>query len=1310
MYSADKTIQSAMVNKSNNKQQQQQRPLAATDRSSMNPSGSFVDNTFCVVLHVVEAINFYGREMREGERDQIVMNAALNSVDFEVEGTPSVTTETIIFNSNCIWECDMAGIKRIKTDHRPVKVTFFASNSASSSRKTIGSLLLPVRGIPVLGLGGNNSPLQLKMFWHKLICISSEFRSHKPEVLLMLAIIKKSLLHTKDFKHLMVFNNAEKQPRGPPLQSPGHSITANMLQSQANVYVQSLVQLGLLQVGNNPLVDCDIIEVVLQFKQLKNLNRFVKSIFQGKDVDTVLLMFDFVGNVTNIELKLNESDCYTLDDVLGLRFKSSLNSIRLYFQRIFYLPINMYIKGTSIANYRMDFGKMLPSDLYFSDQRKYMQSGSFAFERFGRMGSARELKPIMDYTFSVDIQEVCWRQQGGQSNVPQQEQQQSDQLSLHCATSKAVIHEVPKDRVIDNAGDWQSQDPDGHCKPDTVSINSLNVGAELSDSDERESPVEPALSDAHDSDDGGGHKIHGRRKKFTRLVDALEIEQQDAGILDMAEDIDSEAELLGLYNNSKFCHQITTVEYEENVLQKTKECVEVSTKVKLQETSSQQTKSKNENRKMQMDESACHKENNRSERVKIVGNNPWLQLEKEYDQKSQDTPKDNPNEQNIKMVHKLRRSKIIPNDKMHLDFPESDVKSKVAVRKNISNDKALNVEPNILSQRKGLLKTDDELEQLEVAEMAKIIHKSSNTSKPLSQNRYLMSDDSFLKAENDIELECESQKSQNLRKSRKRFVDGDTVEADTTTDTEIKEKSGTRKTKSKVFVQVESEVCETVIDRQPQKMKQMSTSKAELSLRARWVEVNKNQRTMLEETERFIGETIKGANYLTEEPFSGSSTRSSPKKLDRNHVKPRSKIDIKMPLNEEQNLEHKTMKKKAPDNICENSQEMPPPTNKLFPKARRGNEARDFEKLGSTQSSAQKSSRIVKQSLAHAPEESTSKQPVTNRYTKELPETESSELEMVTTQRKKMLKKKSSRTAKSGDECCGSATSKSQLEVDTQLSRFEVTVHMYDQTKGAETTKQVVDGDVNNMNESLQQILSVSMGLQREMQLKALEYLRSLSQQPSQVRLDKHSQSTPVNESNNMDANYNVKFKELEEHIIVLEDHLRQFESRTFKMQEENSKLAQEKMQLKQRICHMEQQIEALRHGATNGNDLSQMLNELRHQNVRYNDLAKARDHYKKQWRHAAKRIHVLKLAMHEKNVQHQYETLESNVINLKSILTQDADEFEREFGRFRNTTVSFPGSNDSSEPLLKDYLRGLSPQTLDKHIPANSVDSTRMH
>lgn len=111
------------------------------------------------------------------------------------------------------------------------------------------------------------------------------------------------------------------------------------------------MQLGLLQVGNDPLVDCDIIEVVLQFKQIKNVQKFVRSVYHGKldDVETVLLMFDFVGNVTNIELKFNLTDTYTLNDVLGLRFKSSLRSIRLYFQRIFYLPINMYVNGSSIG-------------------------------------------------------------------------------------------------------------------------------------------------------------------------------------------------------------------------------------------------------------------------------------------------------------------------------------------------------------------------------------------------------------------------------------------------------------------------------------------------------------------------------------------------------------------------------------------------------------------------------------------------------------------------------------------------------------------------------------------------------------------------------------------------------------------------------------------------------------------------------------------------------------------------------------------------------------------------------------------------
>lgn len=69
------------------------------------------------------------------------------------------------------------------------------------------------------------------------------------------------------------------------------------------------------------------------------------------------------------------------------------------------------------------------------------------------------------------------------------------------------------------------------------------------------------------------------------------------------------------------------------------------------------------------------------------------------------------------------------------------------------------------------------------------------------------------------------------------------------------------------------------------------------------------------------------------------------------------------------------------------------------------------------------------------------------------------------------------------------------------------------------------------------------------------------------------------------------------------------------------------------------------------------------------------------------------------------------SVINLRNILTKESEEFEREFGRFRKTEkLHIPTENDSDTPPIKDYLFGLSTQTLDKHKPGNHFDSTRMH
>ncbi|TDG48838.1 hypothetical protein AWZ03_004741 [Drosophila navojoa] len=1023
------------------KSNKQPRPMPATDRSSTNASGSgnYMENTYCVVLHVVEAINFYGREMREGEREQIIMNAALNTVDFEVEGTPSATSETIIFNSNCIWECDMAGIKRIKTDHRPVKVTFYASGGIE--RKTIGSLLLPVRGLPVLGTGGNNSPQQLKMFWHKLICISNEFRSHKPEVLLMLAIIKKSLLHTKDFKHLTAFNCSEKQSPTPPLQSPGHSITANMLQSQANVYVQSLVQLGLLQVGNDPLVDCDIIEVVLQFKQLKNVRKFVRSVYQGKldDVETVLVMFDFVGNVTNIELKLNHADIYTLNDVLGLRFKSSLRSIRLYFQRIFYLPINMYVNGSSIANYRMDFGKLLPPDTYFADNRKFVHTGCFAFDRFSRMGSAREVKPIMDFTFTVDIQEVYWSQQEKleEPSLKQQERHE-DSLDMQSVGTKAVILEVPKDRVFDNGVEW-TRNSEMQSVSGNGSVDSLNVGAELSESDEREIPLESSSKKP-------------KKKKLGRTSRSI------------------------IRKNIEYSEMNVSSEMESNI-----------------------------------DSSLMN------------------ESFKEY------MPKRKVSTRECSNIHSSQ------------DIIVSEMNLKIENNTESSFVEQLKLERKLIKKNNDCDKSQDPIANPVTNPIAK--QSTPNTSKLRERIRH--------KTEN-VASELESSPTRKFEKKPRQTV----------------HRSALHK-----YLDAE-EACAT---------SQQVADQSEKPLKKR---------------------TVRATAF---EPWEA--------------------------------------------------------------------EALELQSIGS--------------------------KGVSKKRTAKVP-SDVNQLQQTVIDKLCALKEKNS--------------APSQLGAAAPVSHLEVTVHMYDDKKVAEerardgTTyvNQSVNTDITNMNESIKLILATGRKLQDEMQRKTQEYMDSLSQYRSEAdssqRTSNNETPKSIHNMTNIGADYESKFVELEQHIGELEQHLRKFESRTQDMQDMNSKLENEKIQLKQRINKMELQIEQLRQQGTSGNNLQEVLSEMRLQNMRYMDMSKAKDRYKKQWRRSAKRVHALKLAMYEKRMESEKNL--PQMLNLKSILTKDADEFEREFGRFRrsNTALSFSGSGDSPEPLLKDYLRGLSSQAVDQHKPVNHVESSRMH
>uniref|UniRef100_A0A1A9VPJ1 DUF3668 domain-containing protein n=1 Tax=Glossina austeni TaxID=7395 RepID=A0A1A9VPJ1_GLOAU len=374
-------------------------------------SGEEKENTYCIFLHIVEGIGFNIRDgmgdIAEQRKSRIILNASLNGVKFEVEGHSLSSETATIFNSNCIWECELDDIKRMKTDNRPVKLECFlkSGRSDNSPRRPIGSLLLPMRGIQILSQLTN---ISMKLHWHKLSGLSAEWRQNKPEIYIMLIIVKKVILESGELESLM---GKRKQPPTAGILnreftvSPHVSETSLMLQSQSNVYVQLLEQVGLIQVGNNPDVDCDIFAVTLTFKQVKNVMRLLEleqSVCQYES-NVFGFHYDFLGSNSYVEIHISSTDCYPVNEKISLTFKSSLRSLRTYFQRIFYVPINLYYMNIAIANYRFDVSKFLPDDIYFSMHRLWTKNGTFYFDRLHKILSPRSCKPSVDFIFSVHL-------------------------------------------------------------------------------------------------------------------------------------------------------------------------------------------------------------------------------------------------------------------------------------------------------------------------------------------------------------------------------------------------------------------------------------------------------------------------------------------------------------------------------------------------------------------------------------------------------------------------------------------------------------------------------------------------------------------------------------------------------------------------------------------------------------------------------------------------------------------------------------------------------------------------------------------
>lgn len=183
-----------------------------------------------------------------------------------------------------------------------------------------------------------------------------------------------------------------------------------MLQPQKNIHVQLLEEIGQIRVGNDPQVDCDVFCVTITFKTIKNIATlfdFVKNFNKTQD-NSFIFQYDFLGSISNVEIVINNNDYYTVNQKVSLNFQSSIKSLRLYFQEIFYIPINLYYlnQNIAIASYHFDISQFLPDDSYFNDDNSklWMQHGSFNLYRLNNcISNSKTFKPSIEFMITLEL-------------------------------------------------------------------------------------------------------------------------------------------------------------------------------------------------------------------------------------------------------------------------------------------------------------------------------------------------------------------------------------------------------------------------------------------------------------------------------------------------------------------------------------------------------------------------------------------------------------------------------------------------------------------------------------------------------------------------------------------------------------------------------------------------------------------------------------------------------------------------------------------------------------------------------------------
>lgn len=177
---------------------------------------------------------------------------------------------------------------------------------------------------------------QLVPRWHKLIGLAPEWKPLKPEISMCTSIMDPS--------HVQAIATAKRNA------SSLHAIhTSNMLCPQQGLFVKLLPDERYIQLGSH-VDDCTMFVVHLELRSLRGLLPGI-----GADDDQFHMKYMLFGSPSEARqlIPATVAGHFSIQEKITIQFRASIDSVREYFARIFYVPIDICDRtGAAIGHAR----------------------------------------------------------------------------------------------------------------------------------------------------------------------------------------------------------------------------------------------------------------------------------------------------------------------------------------------------------------------------------------------------------------------------------------------------------------------------------------------------------------------------------------------------------------------------------------------------------------------------------------------------------------------------------------------------------------------------------------------------------------------------------------------------------------------------------------------------------------------------------------------------------------------------------------------------------------------------------------------